>query len=101
MLLPTVSAGRLRRVIAAGISSCSVLFSTKAINFGVPTLRRLIAIFVAFKILVKSGALDSSMNSSYFILPKELISVDNYISVYKGGKFHHQRRKLLAFSWLL
>lgn len=89
MLLLTVGVVRLCRIVAAGAGSRGVLFSAKAAYFGVPTLRGSVAIFIAFEALVDSGALDSSANSSRFILLKEFVGIDNHIGVHGGGEFHH------------
>ena len=66
-----------------------MLFSAKAIYFRIPTLRRLVAIFIIFKILVDGNAADSLLNSLGLILLEEFISVDNYVGVYRGGKFYY------------
>ena len=89
MLLPIVDTGRLYRIVTTGVGSRSVLFSAKVIYFGVPTLRRSVTVFVVFKTLVDSGVVDSSTNSLRLILLKEFVSINNYISVYKGGEFYH------------
>ena len=46
-------------------------------------------IFIIFKILVNNNIIDSFINSLYFILLKEFISINNYISVYRGSKFYY------------
>ncbi len=89
MLLFIVSIVYLYRIIIARVSSYSILFNIKVIYFKVPTLRGLVAIFIIFKILVNSNTLDSFINSLYFILLKKFISINNYISVYRGGKFYY------------
>ena len=89
MVLPAVGAGRLCSVVSAGAGSRGVLFRAKAASFGVPALCGSMAVFVAFETLVDSGAADGSSNSSRFILPEELVGVNNHIGVHGGGKFHH------------
>ena len=89
MVLPIINISHLYSIILTRVNSYSILFRIKAINFKVPTLYRLIAIFIIFKILVDSSAIDSFINFLYFILLKELISVNNYISIYRGDKFYH------------
>ena len=89
MVLPIVSIGRLYNIILARVGSYSILFYIKAISFKVSTLYRLIAIFIIFKILVDSSAINNFINSLYFILLEKLISVNNYINIYRGGKFYY------------
>ena len=52
-------------------------------------LYRLIAIFIIFKILINNSIIYNLLNSLYLILLKEFISINNYISVYKGDKFYY------------
>ena len=89
MLLPIVNIGRLYRIVTARTGSRSVLFNAKATYFRVPILRGSVTVFIAFKILVNNSAVDSSANSLRLILPKEFVGINNHISVYKGGEFHH------------
>ena len=89
MILSTVSIDRLYSIVSTGAGSRGILFRVKAVSFRVPTLYRSIAVFIAFKILINSSTADSSTNSSCFILLEELISINNYISIYGRSKFHH------------
>ena len=89
MLLPIVGAGGLCRDVAAGVISRGVLFSAKATCLGVPTLRGSVTVFVAFEVLIDSGAAYSSSYSPRLVMPEELVGVDNHVGVHGGGKFHH------------
>ena len=89
MLLFIININYFYRVILARVSSCSILFNIKIIYFRVPILYRLIAIFIIFKILINSGAVDSLLNSLYFILLKEFININNYINIYKRSEFYY------------
>ena len=71
------------------INNHSVLFNVKVIYFRVSILRRLVTVFIIFKILINNSVVDNFMNSLYLILLKEFISINNYISVYKGGEFYY------------
>ena len=82
MVLFIVSVNRLYRNILARVGSYSVLFYIKVISFKVPILYRLIAIFIIFKILVNSSIIYNLINSLYFILLEELISINNYINIF-------------------
>ena len=89
MLLPIVGVGGLYRDVVARVISRSILFSAKAICLGVPTLRGSVTVFVIFKALINSGAIYSSSYSPRLVMLEELVSVDNHVSVYGGGKFYY------------
>ena len=71
------------------VNSYSVLFSVKVIYFRVSILRRSVAILIVLEILINSNALNSFINPSRLILLEEFISINNYISIYKEGKFYY------------
>ena len=89
MLFSIININRFYRVILARVSSCSILFNIKVIYFRVFILCGSVAIFIIFKILVNSGAVDNPLNSLYFILLKELVGINNYINIYRGDEFYY------------